>query len=592
VTPPRARPDSAARAAVLAGTLAGFVALVDLVRLVRFALLTDRDASWAAARLLLGLGVAAAAAGAAILAAAAVCFLALDRRFEREAVPLPFQPRSLALFSAGAVVLGTAVRFAALGRIPDSLFLDDVSLIDPTLALAGSWGDFADAIRPVPFGVPKLFGTVGVVYLEAFRQALRAFGTTVFGLRFLSAFAGAASIVTAGLLARSLLPRGGGTLAAVALAGLRWHLILSRWGWNMIVLAPVVDLATLLLIRARRRSGPGAAAGAAAAGVLTGLGAHIYLAGWIAGAALGGFSLCPGAKDDGVRARVRRALFFGAGFLVAVAPLFLLREGRAVAYFARTRDHNIFREVRYQRSLAPLFSTAAEALVAPWITADPTSRQDLPGRSRLGWILGIPLLAVFTRSIVRPREELSGLLLVHAGAALAATLAGGESGNPNGARFAYLTTVTAVAVAAGIQLLLADVLPASRRAAALAALGLLAVAGTLGTRDALLRWPDHRETFDGFHGSDTLIGRAAARWEQFGRVDVSGGLGHSPVTIGGVRRYRLDPNPPVNPRGERARDFHIWAPGSAPSQDERVVERVRDAWGREWAVVLGRTSGS
>ena len=588
MTGPRALPSSGARAAVSAGLLAGFVALVDLVRLVRLPLLTDPEPSWAAARLLFGLGVAAAASAAAVLAASALCLWAADPRSSCDPAPLPFRPRTLALLAGGAVLLGLAARFAALDRVPAWLFLDDVSLIDPTLALGGSWSDFADSIRPVPFGVAKLFGTVGVAYLEGFRLALKAFGTTVFSLRFPSAFAGAVSLVTAGLLARALLPRGGGTLAALALAGLRWHLILSRWGWVMIVLAPVVDIATLLLIRSRRQSGAKALAAAAAAGAVAGLGAHIYLSAWIAGAALGGFSLWPGASDDNRRARIRRAMLFGAGFLVAVAPLFLFREGRPLPYFARTGDHNVLREIRYRQSLEPLFSAAADSLVAPWLAPDPTSRQDLPGRSRLGWILGIPALVVFTRALIRPREELSGLLLLHALAALAATLVAGEALNPNGARFCYLATLTAVAVAAGIQLILAAIAPAHRHAAAVGAVGLLAVAGALGARDALLVWPELEGTFDGFHGADTLMGRAAARWEELGRVDVARGLGHSSVTTGSVRRYRLDPQPPLSPGGGRARDFRVEAPGSAPAPPERVVERVRDTWGREWAVVVGR----
>ena len=583
----RARPFSGARSAVFAGSIAGSVALADLVRLVRLPLLTDPDPSWAPARLLLGLGVAAAAGPAGVLAAAALGLWARDPRSSRGAEPLPLRPPLLAVLAGGAVLLGCAARLAALDRVPAWLFLDDVSLIDPALALAGSWRDFADAIRPVPFGVPKLFGTVGVAYLEVFRLALEAFGTTVFGLRFLSALAGAISLVTAALVARALLPRGGGALAALVLAGLRWHLILSRWGWNMIVLAPVVDVATLLVIRARRRSGSGAGAAAAAAGAVAGLGAHVYLSAWIAGPALAGFCLWPGARDDAPRPRIRRALLFGAGFLAAVVPLFLLREGRTIAYFARTGDHNVLRELRYRRSVEPLFAAAADALVAPWLAPDPTSRHDLPGRSRLGWILGIPALAVFVRAFVRPREELSGLLLLHAGAALAATLVAGEAGNPNGARFGYLTTVTAVAVAAGVQLLLGVVPSERRREAALAVAGLLAVAGALGARDALLVWPERQETFAGFHGSDTLIGRAAARWDEFGRVEVARGLGHSPVTIGGVRRYRLDPDPPLAPVGGRARDFRIGASGMALAPRERIVERVRDPWGRESAVILG-----
>jgi hypothetical protein len=566
------------------------VALVDLVRFVRFSLLIDPDRGWAVARLLLGLGVAAAAGAGGVLAAAAFAVWAADRRSSLEAAPLPFRPISLALLAGGALLAGSAVRFVALARVPPWLFVDDVSLLDPTLALAGSWRDFSDTVRPVPFGVAKLFGTVGVVYLEGFRLALKAFGTTVFGVRFLSAFAGAASIVTAALLARALLPRGAGALAALVLAGLRWHLILSRWGWNMIVLAPIVDIATLLVIRSRRRRG---VAAPAVAGAVAGLGAHVYLAGWIAAAALAGFCVWPGARDDARPARRSRALLFGAGFLLVVAPLFLFREGRTVPYFARTGDHNILREFGYRHSVEPLFAAAADALVAPWIIPDPTARHDLPGRSRLGWILGIPVLAALARALLKPREEVSGLLWLQGSAALMATLVAGEAGNPNGARFGYLTTVTAVAVAAGVLNLLAAARPAARHAAALAAVGLLTVAGALGVRDALLVWPERMETFTGFHGMDTLIGRAAARWERFGVVEVARGLGHSPAAIGGVRRYRLDPDPAPTPAGSPRLQIRIVGPGLAAESEERLVELVTDPKGRPLARVLAqRRTGS
>ena len=121
------------------------------------------------------------------------------------------------------------------------------------------------------------------------------------------------------------------------------------------------------------------------------------------------------------------------------------------------------------------------------------------------------------RSLFAPRAELSALLLCHAGAAFAATVAGGQAGTPNGSRFGYLTTVTAVAAAAGALALLNAPPPGRRRAAALAALGAFAISGALGARDALAVWPERAETFDGFHGQDTLLARAALRWEASGR---------------------------------------------------------------------------
>jgi hypothetical protein len=585
------RPGTPAPAAILAGLAVALVAAANMVRWIRIGLLIDPEVSWALPRFVLGIAAITVTAASAGLAVALIRIGARWLGAEARPEPLGFRPLTLALVSAGALAGGTFLRFVDLSRRPNWLFVDDLSLIAPALALKGSFRDFADSIRAVPFGVSSIYGSVGVLYLECFRVALRLFGTTVFGVRFLSAFAGAFSLVTAALLARALLPKGGATLAAMVLAGLRWHLILSRWAWVMIFLAPVVDVATLLLIRARRR---GNLPLAAAAGLVAGLGCHVYLAAWVAGAALLGFSFWPVSARPVSRAvHGRLALLFVAGFGFAVAPLFWLREGRIGSYFARASDHNLLREIRRTHSALPGLSAAADGLTGPWITADPSTRNDLPDKSRLGWIIGIPVLVALVHALLTPGRELSGFLLLHSGAAMAATIAGGEALNPNGARFAYLTSVTAVAASAGILLLLALAPVAHRRLATIAAMGLVAVSGTLGARDALVRWPQARETFAGFFGQDTLLGRSMARWESYGNVEIAPGLSHSAVEVEAIRRYRLDPDGSLyaHPVREGERSFRIIAPRGAAKPGERLVERISDPWGVPWGVVLGeRTS--
>ncbi len=228
----------------------------------------------------------------------------------------------------------------------------------------------------------------------------------------------------------------------------------------------------------------------------------------------------------------------------------------------------------------------------PWWTPDPFSRHDLPGRSRLGWIVGLAVAATFLRSLGNPRDELSGWLFSSAAAAFVSTLAWGRQGTPNSYRYAYLITPTAVAAAAGLLWLLAAIPTTKRRAAAIAIVGVVCLGGILGARDALLRWPVHPATFAGFNAEDTLIGRAAGRWDAYGGVVLDPGLGHSGQTIEVVRRYRLDPSSTRSSRlvaAPRPRPaFRVSKPFTEPAAQERVVERVRDGWGREWAVVLGR----
>jgi hypothetical protein len=562
-----------------------FVAGVDLVRALRPGVLLDPDPSWAVPRLLLGLLVVATSVAAG--GAASALFLLWSRSAFGAAEPaaLPFQPAILRWAAVGVVLTGAAVRIAFFARLRFSFLIDEVNLISPALALSGTWKDMANSIRPIPYGVTNPHEMIGVVYLEALRGSLSLFGTTATALRALSILGGVASLVTATLLARALLPPGGAMLAALTLAGLRWHLILSVSGWHSILIAPLCDVAALLLLRARR--GRGVLTSAFAAGVSLGLGAHVYLAAWIAAAALLGFALWPQNRREAGVHRVGRAAGYLAGFLLAVSPLFLLDSGREVPYFGRASRHNVLREMRYASSITPVFAAAADALVSPWFLAEPEGRHDLPHRSRLGWILGVPVALAFSRALAHPRNDLSGLLLSHAAAGFAAAVLGGQAGLPNGFRFGYLATVTAVAAAAGIGQLLGMIQPAARRAAALAFLGLLAINGVVGIRDAFLQWPEHRATFDSFFGQDTLLGLAAARWEGYGSVTVERGIGQSDLTIDTVRRYRLEvPRSEPGNYALASRRFHLARSGAEPMSGERIVERVRDGWGREWGVLI------
>jgi len=77
-------------------------------------------------------------------------------------------------------------------------------------------------------------------------------------------------------------------------------------------------------------------------------------------------------------------------------------------------------------------------------------------------------------------------------------------------------------------------------------------------------------------------------------VSVAPGLGRSDATIETVRRYGLWPEAvgASDPAGPRTRTLRIVKTRDAREPGERVVESVRDAFGREWAVVVGqRASG-
>jgi hypothetical protein len=584
-------PTGAARhsawAAVLVGGIVWFVAAFDLLRFFRTDLFTDADPAWAVWRLLLTLSVIALSIWAGGVAAAVFFLWTRSAGSTRPLEPLALSRLALSFLAAGALAFGVLVRFAWLAHLPPVVWIDEVLPIPASLALKGNVSDLADFIRilPTDFGSQAFSG---VLYLEALRPVLHLLGTDLAGVRFGAAFAGALSLVTAMWLARALLPRGGATLAGLALAGLRWQLILARFAWNALALAPIVDVAILLVLRARRRIGFGAAA---AGGVVAGLGAHVYLAAWIAGLALAGVLLWPQSSPQArVRTRLALAFVFGLGFLASASPIFLFQKGRAVSYFARGSVQTMFHDIRRTKSKLVPFTILADSFQAPWLVPDPVRRQDLP-KSRLGWILGLPVAMAFLRALRSPREDLSAVLFAHCGAAVLASLRWGLPGHPNGFRFVYLTTITAVAAAAGLLWLVGAAPVRRRRAAAIAAIGLVAIASLSGARDALMIWAPSRETFDAYWGESTLIGRSALRWENHGNVALDPQLRYSPTVVGAVRRYRLDPGDRrlANPSPQRLarRCFQITTPGTAPRPGQRRVETVQDPWDRTYAVVLG-----
>lgn len=564
------------------GWAVAFVVFIDLVRWWRPAVLFEPDRLWWRLWLLIWAG------SIAVVALAGFASARLFRAFSESSLAgTPLQPFPLrgAFLGAAALAAGIALRLASLADPPPQ-YLDEATLIAPALALKGSITDFRHPLRAVPYGMPQPVGTVGVLYLEVFRWALSEWGPTPSGIRFLSVMGGCVSLVTGVLLARAVLPSGGASLAAIALAGLRWHLIMSQWGWNAVAVIPLIDAATLLLIRSRARRSRVAAL---AAGAVLGLGAHVYLTAWVALVALALYGLWPLGDGETPTRRAASTSLFGTGFAVAVLPLFALRGPADPPYFARVENHNLLREIRMQRSPMPLFAATADGLKAPWFVPEPIGWADLPSRSRLGWILGIAVAVALARSLVRPGDALSALLLSHAAAGLAAAVAYGELAHPNGYRFAYLTSLSAIAAAAGGLALVGAAPPKWRRVAALTAVLLLAFAGARAAVDACATWPAARSTFDSFAGRETLTAEAALRWRSYGTVSVEKSV-DSPVVQAIVAQPRFL-RPATDPAGTAVgRSFRVAVAGDAGRPGERCVERVQDRWGREWATVWGRRS--
>jgi hypothetical protein len=566
--------------------MAAFIAAVEVIHWIRLDLLLDPEPSWQLARFLLGSFAVSATGAAGVLAAALCSVVAHSRWGQRMALPLPVRRSSLLALGAAVLLIGVLLRVYGFHTL-SPLWVDDLSEVRPAIGLRGQLSDLPPWSYPVPFRAGKWGGSVGTLYLEFFHFCLRVFGTTMAGVRAPSVIGGILSLFTAALLGRAFLPRGGGVLTALVLAGMRWNLIISQWGWNAIVLAPILDLAALAMLEARRRN---RALFAGVSGAMAALGAHVYLGAWAGAAGLGLWAVWP-SRRPGVRRRMLFGSLFVVGFMLVALPL--LREDPFGRYFARVarRSHPL-------ETLPVIWrvwwrtETAHAALTAPWWTRDLVPRHGLPGQFRLEWIVGVALAAGFLKALLAPRDELSAFLLTGAIAAFVSTMAWGRGETPNSYRYSYLSTTTALAAAAGAMWLLSAVPWSKRRGAAYVMMGGFAISGALGARDALIVWPEHRATFEGFGGWDTLVGQAAARWDHYGSVSIDPSAGGAPIVYENARWIDADDAGDRRPARQLATSFRIAGTGVQPEASERVVERIQDDWGHEYGQVLATRTES
>jgi hypothetical protein len=101
-------------------------------------------------------------------------------------------------------------------------------------------------------------------------------------------------------------------------------------------------------------------------------------------------------------------------------------------------------------------------------------------------------------------------------------------------------------------------------------------------------------------GYSTLIGRASARWERVGKVEIDPSLGHSSFVTDAVREFVLDPSRDRmdelglglrSPAGLR-RCARVVRTDAPLRTGERRVEYVQDGWGVVYAQVLVRPCSS
>ena len=276
-------------------------------------------------------------------------------------------------------------------------------------------------------------------------------------------------------LGRLLFGRLGGLGAMAFLAFSRWHMSMSRWGWNKVVPPLFQVAATFLLLRGLRdRRSSDFVLGGLASGLMM----YTYLSSRLALATLGCFAVyylavSPGGPIHAWRRHRRGLALFLIAWLVAVAPIAVTHITDPFTFFNRVSQISIFKDMSEAGSYQPLVRNIRDHLKFFNQIGDHQGKHNLPDEPEADPLVGLLLVIGVGHALLSLRDHRRGLLLLW----LLFGMAGGvfSSNQESPQSYRTLTAAPAVALFAGDAL-------------ARAALG-LAIGAGCGTRRSRILLP-------------------------------------------------------------------------------------------------------
>jgi hypothetical protein len=347
------------------------------------------------------------------------------------------------------LLLAIFLRTFRFESIPPGIYVDETNAgLDALYLLEG---------RDVsPFGT-GWYGTAnGYIYYMA--GMIRLFGPSWLSLKLISLLPSILTIPAIYFLGRLMFGPAVGLGAMLLLAVSRWHLSMSRWGWNETAPPLFQILATFFLIRGLRDR---RAFDYALGGLLMGLSMYTYLSARLAAATLLLYILFWVLSDpSGMRAAFKRSwlglTIFAISALVAAAPIAVTYISEPFTMNNRVAEISVFRDVRVQNSLQPLLQNMGDMLKFFHQTGDLQGKHNLPGEPMTDPMTGLFFAIGLGYAILRWRDQRYFLLIAWLVLGLAGSFLSSHHESPQSYR--SLTALPAVI------LLAADALDRSLRA--------------------------------------------------------------------------------------------------------------------------------
>lgn len=336
--------------------------------------------------------------------------------------------------------LAVFLRVYRLDSFPPGIYVDETNGgLDALRILEGSGvSPFATGWYETPNG-----------YIYYMAGMFKLFGATWYTLKAISLLPAILTVLAMYPLGRKMFGPLAGLAAMLFTAVSRWHLSMSRFGWNETAVPLFQILATFFLLRGlRERRFRDFAIG----GVISGLMVYTYLSSRLALATLGLFLVYWVLADpDGPRKSLKRSLpgilLFGLALLVALAPLAVTYLTDPFTFTNRMSEISIFGDIKQAGSLKPLLLNIEDQLRFFHQVGDHQGKHNLPGEPETDPVTGTLFVVGLAYGSFRLRDRRRGLLWLW----LLIGLAGGvfSSHHESPQSYRTLTALPAVTLLAG-----------------------------------------------------------------------------------------------------------------------------------------------
>lgn len=335
--------------------------------------------------------------------------------------------------------LAIFLRTYRLDSLPPGIYVDETNgALDALYILEGR-----DAS---PFGTGWYQTPNGYIYYMA--AMFGWLGANWTSLKLVSLIPAILTIPAVYLLARLLFGPFTGLAAMLLIAVNRWHLSMSRWGWNETAPPLFQVLAFYFLIRGLRER---RALDYALSGFLSGLAVYTYLSSRLAVATLALYIVYWFWSDPaGWRVALRRS---GIGILITVFAFFVVIAPIGVTYATspflftnRVSEISVLNDVRQQGDLTPLIQNIGDILKFFHQTGDHQGKHNLPDEPMTDPVTGLLFAIGVAYAILGWRDQRRMLLLVWLVIGLAGSYLSSHHESPQSYR--ALTALPAVIIMA------------------------------------------------------------------------------------------------------------------------------------------------